>query len=344
MPKKARRKVAKQQRVAKPAVAVDPVAVSVKAMVRPFDVVKGIASPLQAGKPSQKFMAKANTSISVPSGCYMVFMQQPCIAADTAYASVVVAVQSTSTTPFSGAFKSSTAGDKIVGGGTIQILSSNTPYAAGTINKDGFEWGSVASGLRLTYEGTELNKSGIIRYVHDPELGFNQGNGDWTTKGPLDIISFVDGAPNNIRHSVNLSNVTEINATVPTLNDISEGAYLWSTGLSNTIGGATATTYFALYPGLVGYYLNSSSATVSFHMETIEHWSISGPKIQALHTDSVAHPVLLDQVGNFLQSTRQLHAQQPTQHHVDVMRKAKKAVGSPLGHELLNTALTAALA
>lgn len=322
----------------------DPVISTVKAAVRPFDVQKGVASSLDMNRPSQKFMAKANTSVSIPSGCLMVFMSAPCVASDSAYASIVMAVQTSSATPFSGFWSNSTAGDLVVGGGTITRLSTNTPYPAATLSA-GYDWACCGSGLRFTYEGTELNRSGMFRYTYDPEYAYNTSNTNWTSKSPAQVQTFVDNSPNNIRQSINKNNTVEINTFIaPTDYAVGDGDSYWTGSTrGNLLGGTTATTYFSTGPKVIGYFLNSSTATVSFHVEVIEHWNVSSPTIQSLHTDSVAHPVLAQQVGSFLMSSRQNHAVQPNDHHVDVMRSTQKALGTPLGHELLSTALRAAL-
>ncbi len=346
LPKATKRKVLKKSRVStsKGSKLLDPVVVSVKAQVRPFDVPKGIACPLDSGRPSQKFMAKANTSVSIPSGCYMVFMANPCVASDSNRPSVVLGVQSVAGTPMSGPWKNSVAGINVVTGGTISLLSTNTPYPGTTLAGTGYEWQLCGSGIRFTYEGAELYKSGTFKYIHDIENGYNASNTDWTLKGPADIITFVDSAPNSIRQSINKNNVVEVNSYLATASYLSEGTAFYSNSTGALIGGASATAIAGTSPPCLGYFLNSSTSSISFHIETIEHWSVSAPALQALHTDSVSHPVLRDQVNNFLQSARQLHASQPNAHHTSVMASAKKAMGSPMGHEVLNAALTAALA
>lgn len=326
-------------------VSVDPVALTVKAAVRPFDVQKGVASALGMDRPTQKFMAKANTSFTVPAGCYAVFMSNPCAASDSNYASVVIAIQTTSGTPLSGVWSSSTVGDKVVGGGTISILSTNTPYPATTLSTK-YEWACCGAGLRFTYEGAELYKSGMFRYAYDVEKAYNQGNANWVVKGPADLITFIDASPNNIRQSINKNNVVEINTFLPQSDYYTcEGSTYWSGGSTGAIlGGTVGTTWFSAAPSVYGYFLNSSTSAVSFHLEAIEHWNVSAPAIQALLTDSISHPVLQGQLGSFLGSVRQNHATTPNSHHVDVMKSTQKALGSPLGHELLNTAMKAALA
>lgn len=326
----------------------DPVVASVKAMVRPFDVPKGVASCLADSRPCQKFMAKANTSISIPAGCYMTFMCTPCIASDSLYTSVVFAIQTASGTPMSGAFKTGIAGVDVVTGGTLAYLTTNTPYPSSTLLgtgvSGGFEWVCVGSGLRFTYEGAELYKSGTFKYIHDIEQAFNQGLSDWTVKGPASVINFVDSTPNCIRQSINKNNVVEVNSLMPARFGTAEAPGYWGFDEGALVGGASAAKMVGTNPWVVGYFLNSSSASISFHVEAVEHWNISAPAIQALHTESVSHEMLHNQVTNFLRTSRQLHASQPNSHHVDSMKVAKKAIGSPMGHELMNVALTAALA
>lgn len=244
----------------------------------------------------------------------------------------------------SGFWKNSLAGVNVISGGTISFLATNTPYSTPTLNTAGYEWMSVSSAIRFSYEGTMFNQSGTFRYIHDPELGYNPVPFDFSACGPATLISYLDNAPNVIRQNILKNGIVEINTTVPALNDVAEGQDFWGNSSGNAIGGASANLLFGTQPGTLGVFLNSSTAAVSFHVETIEHWAVCSPSIQSLHTDSVSHPVLYDQVTNFLASSRQQHANQPNDHHVSVMKNVQKTMGSPLGHEVLNAALTAALA
>lgn len=348
MPKKAKRVVAKRIRRVAPKLTNDPVVACVKAMVDPFNAPKGSASFLADGRPSQKFMAKANTSVSVPAGCYMVFMASPSLANNPESASMVLAIQTISTTPLSGAWKNAVAGTNVLAGGTISKLTTNTPYTSQTLDSMGTVGHCVGVGYRFTYEGAELYKSGTFKYVHDNELMFNSQNGiptgDWTlaSVGPAGVISFVDSATNSIRQSINKKNIVEVNGHVE-FGEYSGGE--WYGGFSPAlVGGTTATTQFSLRPGLLGYFLNSSTAAISFHIETVEHYSVSADEIQALQTESTAHPVLYNQVRTLMRNSRQLHASKPNADHIDMLKTCQKAAGSKLGHEVLETAISAALA
>ena len=346
LPKKTRRVARKRiQTTVNRMASTDPVMTSVKAIIRPFDAPKGIASPLGGlTRSSQKFMAKGATSVVIPAGCKMVFMQAPCVASDATYQSLVIGVQTASATQMSGPWKNAVVGAKVVTGGTITMLSTNTPYSSSTLAGSGYEWQSVSSGIRFSYEGTVLNQSGTFRYIHDPENGYNQGFVDWTGKGPAEVISYIDAATNCIRQNIIKNPIVEINSTVVSMNGPSEGQTLWPNAFGSLIGGTTTNNMFSINPCLIGVFENTSTNSISFHVEIIEHWAVAGPNLQALHTDSVSHPVLLDQVSNFLQSSRQMHASTPNSHHTAVMKSVKQGIGSPLGHEVLNAALTAALA
>lgn len=346
LPKKQKRAVAKRTRVQRPSLTNDPVKVSVQAMVKPFDAPKGIASPLQGlTLPSQKFMAKASTAVVVPAGCTMVFMQSPCVSQNSTAASLVVAIQTASGTPMTGAWKNTVTGNLVVSGGTITALSTNTPYTGVTLSTGGYEWQNVSCGIRFNYDGTVLNQSGTFRYIHDPQFGYNQGLADWASKGPADILTYLDGTTNRILQNIVKNGIVEINASLPGVyGSPCEGTSYWPNNSGATIGGASGDRVFSTTPGLIGAYVNASTASISFHIEVVEHWAVAGPAVQALQTDSVSHPVLVDQVSNFLQSARQMHAAQPHSHHVSIMKSVKTSMGSPLGHEVLNAALTAALA
>jgi hypothetical protein len=350
MPKKAKRRVVKQARISSSRVSLrtDPVVASVKALVDPFNAPKGTASALFDGRPSQKFMAKANTSVSVPAGCYMVFMAAPCIANNVEQASVIMAVQTASGVPLSGGWKNAVVGNAVVTGGTVSKLSTNTPYTSQSLDSMSAFVTCQGVGLRFTYEGAELYKSGTFKYIHDTEAMFNTSGGapygDWTVAnvGPAGVISFTDSATNSIRQSINKKNVVELNAHNEFGSFTSGNWYGGSAG--GLIGGTTANTVFSLRPSVLGYFLNSSSSSISFHVETVEHWAVSADELQALHTESTAHPVLYNQVRTLMRNSRQLHASKPNADHVDILKTCQKAAGSKLGHEVLETAVTAALA
>lgn len=328
--------------------ATDPVVQSVKAMVDPFNTPKGIASYLGDARPSQKFMAKANTTISVPAGCTMVFMAAPCLCSNSGSASIVMGIQSAQGTALSGPWKNGNTGNLVLTGGTIARLSTNTPYDDATLNNMMALGYCVGVGYRFTYEGPELYRSGTFKYVHDGDGFFNDAAGvqlnDWTnsSSGPAQVVTYVDSAANSIRQSINRSNVVEINGHT-LWGQFSQGG--WYGAMSGaTIGGTTADTVFSVKPSLLGYFLNSSSSAVSFHIETVEHYAVTATSIQALHTESTAHNALMGQVAGALRNARQMHASKPNSTHIDALKLANRAAGSKLGHEALEAAMTAALA
>ena len=153
----------------------------------------------------------------------------------------------------------------------------------------------------------------------------------------------MDSAANSIRQSINKSNVVEINGH-SLWGQFSQGG--WYGAMTGAIiGGATnPDTVFTVKPTLLGYFLNSSSAAISFHVETVEHYAVTATSIQALHTDSSGHNALLGQVAGALRNARQMHASKPNTGHIDALKMANKAAGSKLGHEALEAAMAAALA
>lgn len=316
--------------------------------MRPFDADKGIAAPLADGRPSQKFMAKAQTQITLTSGQMFAFMVTPNIASDATYASVVFAVGASTGGVFTtnGQWKSATVGDQVGAWGTIVRLSTNTPYTAATL-ADGYEYACVGSGLKFTYEGSELYRGGTMRYVYDKENGYNIGS-DWMNDNVNDLVNYVNRSANTVRQSLNSDNVVEMNtsATTFTYNEAEEFGTAYSAGGNQVylLGGTTATTYFSGKPNVIGYYVNTSGNTISFHVDVVEHWSISNHRIQTLQTPSYAHISMATHVGAVMDNVRQNHAGCPNVHHATVASDTVKAMKSPMGHELLNIGLRAALA
>lgn len=328
---------------------------AVKSFFRPFDAEKGVSAPLADGRPSQKFMAKAQAQITLTSGQMFAFMCAPNVASDAGYASVVFAIGAATGGTFTtnGAWKNALTGDQVWAGGTIQAISTNTPYTAAVLS-NGYDYACVGSGLKFTYEGSELYRGGTLRYLYDKEASYNNevSINNWTVDSPNGLISYVNSAPNTIRQSINKDNVVEINTSVSrssnTVYDESTAVlytgYTPGSAVCASIGGATASTIFPAYPGILGYYVNTSGATISFHVDVVEHWSISAAPIQSLQTPSYAHSSMATHVNAVMDNVRQAHAGIPNAHHATVASSTLKAMKSPMGHELLNVGIRAALA
>jgi hypothetical protein len=327
----------------------DPIHTAIRARFVPFDTEKGIASPLSDGRPSQKFMAKAQAQITLTSGQGFCFMVGANAASDSTRASVVFAIGAFTSGVFTtdGSWQNLTVGDQVGPFGTIQRLGTNTPYTAATL-ADGYEYACVGAGLKFTYEGSELYRGGTLRYLYDKEAAYNSTN-SWSGDSVNGVINFVNSAPNTVRQSINKDNVVEINTT-PTYDGYVEqsaaagGAY-GGTGESftSTIGGTTGTTQFCIKPAVLGYYANTSGNTISFHVDVVEHWSITNPVIQSLQTPSYAHAPMSTHVAALMDNVRQAHAGSPNVKHLDVTKTTLSAMKSPIGHEVLNAGIRAAL-
>lgn len=337
--------------------ALDPILTSVKATFQPFNVEKGVSAPLIDGRPSQKFMAKAQTQITLASGQGFCFMQGSNFSLGNAFPSLIIAVGGFTGGRFTndGAWKQGTVGDLVGPYGTITRLSTNTPYTATTANNDGIEYACVSSGMRFTYEGSELYKGGTFRYIYDKDGAYN-GTGDWQVRTPNGLIDFVNAAANTIRQSINKDNVVEINSSITPSPYIECSSGLDSAyGVPTTagqppnnvtalIGGTLASSYFCTSPSVIGYYVNTSGNTISFHIDVVEHWNCSGSVIQSLQTPSYSHVAMSSHVDAVMANVRQDHASKPHTKHVDVAKSTVAAMKSPLGHEILNIGLKAALA
>lgn len=324
----------------------DPVISSVSAILRPFDTPKGLASPLTDGRPSQKFMAKAQTQVTLATGQLMAFMVCPCVANDSASLSMAICVG----TAASGNF--TTNATWVTTPGTVQGLTTNTPYAAAVL-ASGLEASNVGCGVKFTYEGTELNRGGTFRYIYDREGSYNDDGMIWSLSGatPRTLVDFINSNPNSIRQSINVGACVEMNASHEEIayREVADASNVWFGIDGNTSGGsvgpaATPTGNIGIKPILLGYYINPSSATISFHIDLVEHWSIAGPVVQTLQTDSYAHAPMAAHVSSVLASARQAHAGTPNVHHSTVTSTTVKALKSPLGHAILNDAIAVALA
>lgn len=327
----------------------DPIVGAVKAAFRPFDVLKGVAAPLADGRPSQKFMAKAINTVTLTSGQGMCFMQCPNVASDATRPSVVMAIGAFTNGQFAtnGSWSNTSVGNLLGPFGVIRVITTNTPYDAGMLSS-GFEYSCVGAGLKFTYEGAELYRGGTMRYIYDTEAAFNN-NADWTIATVNDVIDFVNTSPNTIRQSINHTNVVEINAT-PARSTYLEASFVNSTSYSvgsnaqTEIGGTTSSTIFNTNPGVLGYYVNTSGNSISFHVDVVEHWSISNQSIQALQTPSHAHSAMDTHVIGVMANTRQQHASMPNTTHSTVSKTILSAMKSPIGLELLHAGIRAALA
>lgn len=330
----------------------DPIVQNVLAQLKPFDVPRGISSPLIDGRPSQKMTCRGQAVVSIPPLCTMVFMCSPNVSSDATSRSVVFAVQTASATPMSGGFQSATAGTNVVAGGTLSYINTQTPYTGSFMSTSNIEYCLTGAGLRFTYDGPELYRGGTFRYYHDLDEDLTDGGLTWTVDGPAEVIAKVDGSINSIRQSINNNNIVEINAFVsqPAASYVQSGnatntAYCPSSNnVASLIGGTTATSYFGVDPMCYGYFTNGTSTAITFYVEAIEHWSLHGGPIQTLQSPSYANATMAEHVSTFLSTARQTHSSQPNIHHVDVMKSTMKAAKSPLGSELLGIALKSALA
>lgn len=328
--------------------AFDPIHTAIRAKFVPFETEKGVAGPLSDGRPSQKFMAKAQTQIALGIGQGMCFMVAPNCASDQNRASVVFAVGAFTNGAFTtdGTWKSATVGDQVGAFGAISRLSTNTPYPATTLAQ-GFEFACTGAGLKFTYEGAEFYRSGTMRYLYDKEFAYNSTI-DWTTDTVNGLISYVNSAPNTIRQSINKDNVVEINCSSVADWFIECESVLntsYTNGLADTgnVGGSTAVTLFGVKPGVLGYYVNTSGAAISFHVDLVEHWAVSHSTIQSLQTPSYAAGPMATHVASLMDNVRQNHAGTPNVRHLDVTKTTMAALKSPIGHELLNAGIRAAL-
>lgn len=326
----------------------DAIHSAIRARFVPFETEKGIASPMNDGRPSQKYMAKAQTQIALSMNQGFCFMACPNSAADSTYASAVFAVGTFASGIFSidGPWKNLVVGDQVGSFGTITKLVTNTPYNSATL-ANGFEYSCVGSGIKFTYEGSELYRGGTLRYLYDKDAAYNVGN-DWTTDTPNGLINYVNSAANTVRQSINKENVVEINSTC-TADSYYEAVSATNTafgpggGEVSLVGGTTATTYFGLRPNVIGYFVNTSGAAISFHVDVVEHWAVTHPLIQSLQTPSYAHAPMATHVSALMDNVRQNHAGTPNVKHLDVTKTTLAAMKSPIGHELLNAGIRAAL-
>lgn len=326
----------------------DPIHTAIRAKFVPFDTEKGIAAPMGDGRPCQKFMSKAQTQVTLTSGQGMAFMVCPNISSSLDNASVVFAIGAMTGGTFTtnGAWKSATVGTNVWAGGTIQGMSTNTPYSAATLAGN-YEYSCVGSGLKFTYEGSELYRGGTLRYIYDKEGAYNNG-ADWTVATPNGLITFVNSAANTVRQSINKDNVVEINTSTVDSGYVESGsatinAYGIDSNDISLVGGASAFTNFGVSPCVLGYYVNTSGNTISFHVDVVEHWCVSHPAIQTLQTPSYAHVQMQAHVAALMDNVRQNHAGAPNTKHLDVTRTTLNAMKSPIGHELLNAGIRAAL-
>lgn len=316
-----------------------------------------MAAPLIDGRPSQKFMAKAQTQLSLAAGQGFCFMQGANFALGAGNPSIVIAVGAFTGGRFStdGTWKSATAGDLVGSFGTITRLTTNTPYTGVSLNTDKLEYACLAAGIKFTYEGSELYKGGTFRYIYDKDSTYN-GTPDWASRTVNGLIDLVNSSANTIRQSINKDNIVEINASItpsPYIEaasplDVAYGVPNFAgngpNNIASLVGGAAATSYFCTAPSVIGYYVNTSGNTISFHIDTVEHWSCSGAVIQSLQTPSYSHVAMSSHVDAVMANVRQDHASKPHTKHVDVAKATVSAMKSPLGHEILNVGLKAALA
>lgn len=326
----------------------DPIHTAIRARFVPFDTEKGIASPMNDGRPSQKYMAKAQAQLALASGEGFCFMACPNASSDANRASLVIAAGAFTGGIFTtdGTWRSATVGDLVGPFGRLVRVATNTPYSAATLSS-GFDYSCVGSGLKFTYEGSELYRGGTLRYLYDKEGSYND-QANWSTDTVNGLIAYVNSAPNTVRQSINKENVVEINTTnsndyYSETTSVLSNAFGIGSNDTETVGGTLASTLFGIRPNVIGYFVNTSGNSISFHIDLVEHWCCTHPTIQALQTPSYAHAPMSTHVTALMDNVRQNHAGTPNVKHLDVTKTTLAALKSPIGHELLNAGIRAAL-
>lgn len=325
------------------------------AMANPFH--KALVEPTGSmilPKPSQKISVVAAVSVTMAAGHRGIFVVTPSIANDRV-----------SCWGYTG-----TAGD--LGTGTLATpgaglsfvqLSTPSPYSVSTLAGRDYQYRCVTNGVKIRYQGTELNRGGRVYILTDTE--FSMWRTGETPSGTVPgwasttIIGAIGNSCVTAPHvrKMNFSQATEFIAgnhsaffdngtwvSIPTSAATDSYSNFYEiTALPNVNGITTSGTI--VVPGSCVFVVdNPATAQSAFEIEVLENWEIRSQRdIPYLHTTQAAHPVAHQVMSALKQAAIGQHHTQPT---VQLGKVIKQVASSPEFKSVLKDTpiVTAALA
>lgn len=310
----------------------DPLVHNVVAQLNPFRVPRGIASGLIEAKPSQKFTARGVMSVTIPASTGTTVIQgmllvSPCVASDNTAISARL-LQGTGTALAGQMLNAAT----LFAGVTETVMITNTPYDALTLTGKDFTWRLVSAGLRIRNITAAVNRQGImLGYLdHDQTLIQYVSGGAVAANSVTAIINALNSNHRTVR--INMASKPDMEFPISNAAVIKPFNNHWKEQQENATPSANSQSFFdpcnvvmslnGNYGGLGGaFYLFPSVASAqSYEIELIEHWEVSGSKIETLHTPSATNALVAEAVSNIVKQSHHQHALTPEVALHDVAR------------------------
>lgn len=305
-------------------------------------------------RPSQKISVVAAVSITMAAGHRGIFVVTPSIANDRV-----------SLWGYTG-----TAGDLGVGtlatpgaGLSFVQLSTPSPYNVSTLAGRDYQYRCVNNGVKIRYQGTELNRGGRVYILTDTEFSLwrtgETPSGTVPGWASTTVIGAIGNSCTSAPHvrKMNFSQATEFIAcnhslyfdegkwiAVPTSAATDSYSNFYECGSMPTVNGIT-TSGTLVTPGSCVFVVdNPATAQSAFEIELLENWEIRSQRdIPYLHTTQAAHPVAHQVMTALKQAAIGQHHTQPL---VQLGKVIKMVASSPEFKSVLKDTpiVTAALA
>ncbi len=302
------------------------------AALNPFSVkVPRGPSHCAPGMPSQKLTSKARVSFVVPTGQVALVMCSPCVVNNPNSCSAAVLVNT-----FAGlnaALNAQTVAPT--------YLATATPYNSTTLINNQYFWRSVASGVKIRYTGTELQRGGRLYALQDPNTTLAPAWGSSTNAQTL--ASAVIAANNvvvgnwseKIEYEFSMFGAMQSNDAYYSSASSVPNAGFWPVSAGNngdyvdgaSIKLAAGSDRYLGQPVLYFYLQNTTgTASLEFEIETIEHWEFANEAtLGSLHTPSYGSRATHDAITHLQHSAALQRTSSPKKSWVDVVKDVAKS-------------------
>jgi len=253
-------------------------------------------------KPSQKISVVAAVSVTMAAGHRGIFVVTPSIANDR------VSLWGYTGTP--GDLGLGTLATPGAGLSFVQ-LSSPSPYSISTLAGRDYQYRCANNGIKIRYQGTELNRGGRVYILTDTEFSMWRTGETPSATVPGWATTTVIGAIGNscvtaphVR-KMNFSQATEFTAgnhsrwfdegtwiTIPTAASTDGYSHFYEASAVSSLNALTTSGTLVIPGSCVFVVDNPATAQSAFEIEILENWEIRSQRdIPYLHTTQAAHPV-----------------------------------------------------
>lgn len=306
MPKKARKRVSKQNRVAR---ASHPLMPQVRALLNPSMALPGSAHHLIDVAPSQKYSLKSRFTLAVGAGNPCVGLVSPCFIDTAGYASAIFVTGSTAQLASATIQNSNLGASAFPTGATGVTVRPTRPYSSTAQ----MTWRLVSYQLRVRYAGTALNANGNFKNLNNVhgEMGIMDSVSSTTWAQLFDEVDRNTHTSLRTVHERAIQDYPCVGSTMWLDNDSYYGADINAVPgsielVGETIGQASSAWRIG-EPGLIFTYTNSSTSSINLECELYENWEVRGPTVAPFVTPSHPDPILHEEIMRTIVSSH-IHA------------------------------------